>query len=101
MLRRRLKVKALSDTRLVNLRKHKGKNYVRIDRRSIFGNPYIIGKDGTREEVIEKFRIYFQERLKDPEFAAAVERLRGKVLACWCVPAACHGRVIIEHLESG
>lgn len=87
-------------TRLVNLRTYKGKGYVRIDRRSIFGNPYVIGKDGTREEVIEKYCVYFYERLAiDGWFREKVESLDGKILACWCVPEKCHGDVIIEYLE--
>lgn len=46
-----------------------------------FGNPYVVGPDGDREEVIRKFRIYFHDRLKrDPSFGPAVESLRGKVL---------------------
>jgi len=31
---------------------------VRIDRKSRWGNPFIIGKDGTREEVIERHRVW-------------------------------------------
>lgn len=66
----------------------------------MFGNPFEIGKDGTREEVIEKFKVYFYERLKlEPAFKKAVEGLRGKILGCFCVPLACHGQVIIDYLE--
>lgn len=66
-----------------------------------FGNPYVIGSDGDRTEVIRKFRIYFHERLgMDPTFRAAVEALRGKILGCFCKPLDCHCDVIIEWLES-
>ena len=73
-----------------------------IGRPSIFGNPFSIGRDGDRDSVIEKYRVYFLERIKrDESFRLSVESLRGKVLACWCRPLACHGDVIVEYLERG
>lgn len=63
---------------------------------SIFGNPFVIGKDGTRDEVIEKYRQYI---LGKPELLAQLESLRGKTLACWCSPMRCHGHVLVELLE--
>jgi hypothetical protein len=65
---------------------------------SIWGDPFQIGRDGTREEVIEKFRQYV---LSKPDLLAQLESLRGKTLGCWCKPQACHGDVLIETLESG
>jgi hypothetical protein len=58
---------------------------------SEWANPYRIGRDGTREEVIALFREYL---LENPELRAALPELRGKVLGCWCVPLACHGQVL-------
>jgi hypothetical protein len=29
-----------------------------------------------------------------PELMAALGEIRGKVLGCWCKPAACHGDVL-------
>lgn len=66
-----------------------------------FGNPYVLGPDGDRDEVIRKFRIYFHERLKmDLAFRRAVEGLRGKVLGCFCKPLACHCDIYVEFLDS-
>jgi hypothetical protein len=71
-----------------------------IDRRTVFGNPFIIGRDGTREEVIELYKDYFYERLSnDPDFKEAVDDLNGDVLGCWCKPLPCHGDVIAEYLN--
>jgi hypothetical protein len=56
-----------------------------------WGNPFQIGKDGTRREVIEKYREWI---VKQPELMAALPELKGKRLACWCRPAACHGDVL-------
>lgn len=66
-------------TRVVNLRREACD--VRIDRRSVFGNPFRVGPDGSREDVIRKYRQTFGELVRtDPEFKAAVMALRGQVL---------------------
>ena len=78
-------------TSVVNLRKSPYDTY--IGRGSKWGNPYIIGKDGTREEVINKYREYV---LSKQELIGALTELDGKVLGCFCVPQRCHGEVLIE-----
>jgi len=62
-------------------------------RPSIFGNPFEIGTDGTRKEVIEKFKKYL---LDNKELLSKVPELRGKILGCWCAPKACHCDVLAE-----
>lgn len=65
-----------------------------IGRPGPFGNPFIIGRHGTREEVI---RLYRQMLLKNPRLVAQVRKeLRGKDLACFCAPAPCHGDILLE-----
>lgn len=74
-----------------------------IGRPSPFGNPYKIGRDGTREEVIEKYRIFFrQQRLMTPitDNAYIDERIRGHFLVCHCAPKPCHGDVLMEYCEN-
>lgn len=88
----------MSITTLVNIRHSKCD--VEIGRPSIYGNPFRIGEDGDRVQVIEKYRKWFYEKiLTDAEFRDKIHALKGKVLGCWCVPALCHGMVIIEYLE--
>lgn len=71
-----------------------------IGRPSIFGNPFKIGPDGTREEVIEKFKDYFYKRLvDDSNFKARVLTLKDKTLGCYCKPLPCHGDIIAEYLD--
>lgn len=53
----------------------------------------MIGRDGTRSEVIEKYRAWI---LLQPKLMASLDELRGKVLGCWCRPKRCHGEVLIE-----
>jgi Domain of unknown function (DUF4326) len=82
------------DTKVVHCKKAPYDGY--IGRPSIWGNPFEIGRDGTREEVIEKYREYI---LRKPELLSRLENLRGKTLACWCKPKACHGDVLVELLN--
>lgn len=72
---------------------------VRIDRRSKWGNPFKIGQDGTREEVIAKFEAWLLQR---PNLIAlAKKELRGKDLLCWCAPLPCHGDVLLRIANAG
>jgi hypothetical protein len=96
-------------TRIINLKitkvsnKDNGDSYdVYIGRGTLWGNPYQMGKEGTRDEVIAKFAYDFEKRfLKLPEkFDENIEKLRGKTLGCHCKPAACHGDVIANYLNS-
>lgn len=65
-----------------------------VGRSSPFGNPYHIGVDGTRAQVIEKFRSYL---LSNATLLARVRaELRGKILGCHCKPKACHADVLME-----
>jgi hypothetical protein len=67
---------------------------VYIGRPSAFGNPFVIGKDGTREEVIAKHREWL---LSQPQLIErAKKELRGKDLVCFCAPKACHGDLLLR-----
>lgn len=80
----------LIPTRAVN--KKSGERYdIYIGRGSIWGNPFVIGRDGTRKEVISKYRDYLLSR---PDLLALIPTLQGKVLGCFCKPSACHGDVL-------
>ena len=75
----------------------KRENYnIYIGRPSKWGNPYVIGRDGTRKDVIEKYKQYI---LASPDLLNSIEELRGKKLGCWCRPYSCHGDVLIELLD--
>ncbi len=64
---------------------------VYIGRPSKWGNPYVIGKDGDRDEVISKYEMYI---MCHPELFAELQELEGKVLGCWCAPQECHGDIL-------
>ncbi|MGE3854898.1 MAG: DUF4326 domain-containing protein [Planctomycetota bacterium] len=69
-----------------------------IGRPSKWGNPFKVRKgkrtDGLpREVAIERYREWIKTR---PELLASLHELRGKRIACWCAPLACHGDVLAE-----
>lgn len=87
-------------------------NTVNVARPGKWGNPFIVGKHGTRARCVELFRWLAAGYLclsLDAECVAAQERfyehakkhlheLRDKDLACWCRldGQPCHGDVLIE-----
>ena len=60
---------------------------------SDWANPFVIGKDGTREQVIAKYRVWL---MANDELIKRLPELKSKVLGCWCAPEACHGEVLSE-----
>jgi len=69
---------------------------VYIGRGSKWGNPFVIGKDGNREEVISKYEAYIMNR---PDLIAALPELKDRILGCWCAPKACHGDILLKMIE--
>jgi hypothetical protein len=70
---------------------------VYIGRPSIWGNPFVIGKDGTRAEVIAKYELWIKQQ---PDLMAKISHLKGKSLICWCSPLECHGNVLVRLANS-
>lgn len=68
------------------------KGSVYIGRGSKWGNPFIIGKDGSRDDVIEKYKIY----LLESNLIGSIHELRGKDLVCFCAPKPCHGDILLK-----
>ena len=81
-------------TKVVNKYKHVYDVY--IGRGSKWGNPFVIGKDGTREEVINKYEKYL---LNSPELLNSLHELKGKTLGCFCKPKACHGDILVKYIR--
>ena len=75
---------------------HKVPYDVYIGRGSIWGNLFVIGEDGNREEVIAKYEEYL---LNSPELLQKVSSLYGKTLCCCCAPKPCHGDVLVEYAD--
>lgn len=95
------KVVGLQLTSVVN--KDKGESFdVYIGRGTIWGNPYPIGREGDREEVLRKYQYDFDRRLLRffENHDKNVEAIRGKVLGCHCKPSACHGDILANYVNS-
>ncbi|MCF6362378.1 MAG: DUF4326 domain-containing protein [Gammaproteobacteria bacterium] len=85
-------------TKVVNVDKGDAHD-IYIGRGSDWGNPYAIGFDGDRDEVIRKYEYDFERDFLKSSKEDAL-KLKGKVLGCHCKPAACHGDVIANYLNS-
>lgn len=71
-----------------------GRPNPRIKGDGAWGNPFKLDRDGDRDTVIARYREWL---IGQPALVArARAELRGKVLACWCAPLACHGHVLAE-----
>lgn len=73
--------------------------FVRIDRNTRWGNPFVLGDDGDRDMVIAKYRDYYLPH--KPALLSQLLELQGKALGCWCAPEACHGDVLAERAGDG
>lgn len=78
-------------TRVVHCKREAHDVY--IGRPSKWGNPFVIGRDGTRAQVIAMYLHWLQQQ---PHLMASLHELKGKTLGCWCKPHACHGDVLAE-----
>jgi hypothetical protein len=85
----------MTKTRVVNLRSEFCD--VEICRPGQWGNPFAIGRDGTRAEVIEKYRQWIKTQ---PHLLEQLPMLKGKRLGCYCKPLPCHGDVLVEMVEA-
>jgi len=90
-------------TRVVNKRIEPFDVY--IGRGSVWGNPFVMGQDGDRDEVIEKYELWLLGHIpapgnpERPSLTMAKRELKGKVLGCFCKPNNCHGDILVKFLE--
>lgn len=80
------------DKNLIQWAERNGKA-VRIDRGSPFGNPFILGDDGDRDQVCNAYRDHYMPH--KPSILNALPSLKGKVLICHCYPERCHGESLL------
>ena len=67
---------------------------VYVGRPSKWGNPFIIGRDGDRGEVIAKYADWLDGMVHNGRLD--LDELQGKGLACFCAPLPCHADVLLE-----
>lgn len=66
---------------------------VRVDRGSLFGNPFVLGADGDRDAVCDAYEDHYLPH--KPSIINALPSLKGKVLICHCYPLRCHAQSLI------
>jgi hypothetical protein len=70
-------------------------NWRKIDRSTRWGNPFRIGADGTRDEVIARYRVHLWSQIRSGEVSIEdLADLHHCDLACYCAPKPCHGDVL-------
>ena len=81
---------------------------VRVDRRSVLGNPFYMASEADRNKVCDQYQVYFEAKANDinSPFRTELNRLfmlltkYGKLnLFCWCAPKRCHAETIKKFLE--
>src|SRR3954466_3063811 len=78
--------------------KHSAAYDVRNDRKTRWGNPFVLGRHGSREAVIAQYEGYLRQQIRCGAVTAEdLAALDGKRLGCWCAPLACHGDVLAAY----
>ena len=86
------------------------KNAVYVGRPTRYGNPFVVGRDGKREDCLKLYKLlaggYFclttkatldEQKRANRAMRDAKKYLRGKDLACWCrLDQPCHADVLLE-----
>lgn len=78
---------------ILNKKHARTEDAVCIGRPSIWGNPFVIGRDGSRADVVAKYETWLTAQ---PQLVARLPTLQGRNLICWCAPLACHGDVLLK-----
>lgn len=69
---------------------------VRIDRGTRYGNPFVMGEDGTRDDVCDAFEMHYLPHKPSINTRIKSGELCGKVLVCHCYPERCHGNCLAD-----
>lgn len=64
---------------------------IRIDRSTRYGNPFVMGEDGTRDAVCDAFELHYLPHKPSINSRIKSGDLCGRVLVCHCYPERCHG----------
>ena len=65
-----------------------------VGRPTKWGNPFKIGRDGTREDVCASYEVWVKKQIASG--LLDIGELRGKNLACWCAPLPCHADILVR-----
>lgn len=85
-------------------------NTIKVDRTTFWGNPFVVGRDGTRAECVDLYIKLLagyvclgvkatpdDQRAARKYAMAHLSELRGMNLACWCSKdGPCHADVLLK-----
>ncbi len=87
---------------------------IKVDRSSILGNPFYMKNESQRDDVCNKYQIYFNKQFNycienDVQFSklfiqelqrlVKIYKLYNKLrLFCWCTPKRCHAETIKNYI---
>src|SRR5262249_9551889 len=91
---------------IVNRKTYRGES-IYVGRPSILGNPYRIGLDGNRREVIQLYRRFLWKEIQSGAGAvhdelhrlAELAKRADLILSCWCHPLPCHATCLKNCIE--
>lgn len=81
---------------------------VYVGRGSAWGNPFIVGRDGTTQECVDKYAKHIMPYthkdgtmeellISEIHLEEIQEQLKGKDLMCWCpLDQPCHADILLE-----
>ena len=94
----------MSHPLVVHCKRHKGDHHY-AGRPTLWGNLWVLGPDGTRDEVCDRYDTWLRtgRDFGHPEatearrqaILASLPALRDKTLSCWCSPSRCHCETLI------
>ena len=73
---------------------------VRIDRSTRYGNPFVLGEDGDRDDVCDAYETHYLPNKPSINDRIDGGELTGKVLVCHCHPQRCHGDCLADQANS-
>jgi hypothetical protein len=73
---------------------------VRIDRSTRYGNPFVLGEDGDRDDVCDSYERHYLPHKPSINERIEAGDLTGKVLVCHCYPQRCHGDCLAAEANS-
>ena len=98
----------MSHLLVVHCKRHTGEHFYAA-RPTIYGNPWVLGPDGTRDEVCDRYDTWLRTgrdfghpeatEARRSEILASLPALRGQTLACFCAPQRCHCETLIALID--
>ena len=86
----------------------KGAVNIRVDRKSVLGNPFYLNNEGQRDHVCDSYKHWLDNQIADKNIevismlyniAELVRNNEHVHLQCWCAPKRCHAESIMHVIK--